>query len=301
MRASLFLAAIVFAGCGAPGMGVPANDSGFVSGDAGGPDAGSSDAGTTDAGSSSRCTVTPQRAECTSHTSSLTALVVPRAVTFEVPVGQAPATGWPAVVFFQGTLIPGSAAFAADREAQYNQYQLTRTVKALLDRGFAVVAPDALLGGATAWQSNVPPWSIAWTTSSDHQLMLKLFDAIAAGTFGALDSSRLYAMGISSGGFMTSRMAVSYPGKVRALAVHSGSYATCSITCTLPGTLPVDHPPTLFLHGEVDNKVPIATMLAYRDELATMGIPVATDINPDAGHEWIEHGPVSVPAWFEQH
>ena len=40
---------------------------------------------------------------------------------------------------------------------------------------------------------------------------------------GPLDPSRLLAIGVSSGGYMTSRMAVSYPGKFRALAIAAGA------------------------------------------------------------------------------
>jgi len=249
----------------------------------------------------SRCTVTDDRAECSSHATTVTGLAVPRTVTFEVPLGTPPAAGWPTVVFFQGTSVPGSQAFAADSTATFGQYQLTRTIKALLDDGYAVVAPDALGDGTTAWETNIPPWSVTWTTSSDHLMMLALFETIASGQLGTLDADRLYAMGISSGGFMTSRMAVSYPGRFRALAVHSGSYATCSSTCTLPATLPTDHPPTLFLHGEADTVMPIGAMLPYRDQLATMGIAVSSDIDPVAGHEWIAGGIASVPAWFAQY
>jgi dienelactone hydrolase len=316
VKRAVLLVASLLAACGA---GVPFNDAGTEPGDGGSStfdggmndsgvidtginDAGPNDGGASDAGTpASRCTVTPQRAECSSQTTSLTGLVVPRAVTFEAPLGSPPAQGWPTVLFFQGSLVPGSQAFANDRGASFGMYQLTRTVKALLDRGFAVIAPDAIAGGTIAWQTNIPPWSIAWTTSSDHALMLKLFDAIAAGDFGPLDSSRLYAMGISSGGYMSSRMAVSYPGKFRALVIHSASYATCSNTCSLPATLPADHPPTLFVHGQVDMVAPIATMLPYRAQLASMGIAVSSDISPDAGHEWLESAAASVPAWFEQH
>jgi poly(3-hydroxyoctanoate) depolymerase len=249
----------------------------------------------------SRCTVTADRAECTKRSMTLSALLVPRTVTWELPLGTPPAAGWPTVIFFQGTTVAGSEAFAADHDATFGQYRLTRTVKALLDRGFAVVAPNALIGGATAWETNIPPWSVAWATSSDHLLMLELFRALDAAELGPIDSDRLYAMGISSGGFMTSRMAVSYPGRFRGLAVHSGSYATCSAICVLPRDLPADHPPTLFLHGQADSTMPIASMIPYREALIAMGIVVASDIDPVAGHEWIEGGVSSVPAWFEQH
>jgi predicted esterase len=100
---------------------------------------------------------------------------------------------------------------------------------------------------------------------------------------------------------MTSRMAVSYAGKFRALAVHSGGYATCGTTCTLPATLPADHPPTLFLHGGADTTVKPSTMEMYRDELAAEGRTVKTVLDPSAGHEWLTAGPAEIRAWFDAH
>ena len=99
---------------------------------------------------------------------------------------------------------------------------------------------------------------------------------------------------------MTSRMAVSYPGKFRALAVASASYATCSTACTIPA-LPSNHPPTLFLHGQLDPIVPIATMLDYRDRLNAMGTEVRTVIDPTGGHAWLPSGPQEVSSWFASH
>ena len=65
--------------------------------------------------------------------------------------------------------------------------------------------------------------------SNDHAFRTpKIFDAIAAGTFGPLNSNRLFATGIER---ITSRMAVSYPGKFKALAIAAGSYAPRRILC----------------------------------------------------------------------
>jgi predicted esterase len=100
---------------------------------------------------------------------------------------------------------------------------------------------------------------------------------------------------------MSSRMAVSYPGSFRALAIHSASYATCSATCTLPSSLPADHPPTLFLHGQNDSVVPISSMTVYRDRLASDGHEVKTVVSPTAGHEWISEAVTQVPQWFAAH
>lgn len=248
----------------------------------------------------SRCQTSDAGVTCSRREISLPALIVRRDVTYELPLGTPPAAGWPVVFFFQGSFFGGALAFAATKGSPFGQYQLALTVKALLDAGYAVVAPDALVGGATFWQTNIPPWSVLWNTSSDHAFLMSLWKAMREGKLGPLDSSRMYAMGISSGGFMTSRMAVSYPGTFRALAVHSASYATCSALCLVP-PLPGDHPPTLFLHGQLDLLVPAPTMAAYRDALLRDGREVKTIVNGGAGHEWIPEAVLAVPQWFAAH
>src|SRR5687767_1183792 len=101
---------------------------------------------------------------------------------------------------------------------------------------------------------------------------------------------------------MTSRMALSYPGKFRALAVVSASWATCAGSlCSIPPPLPSDHPPTLFLHGERDDIVPISTMRLYADALTAQKTEIRVVTDPDAGHVWLDVAPVEVPAWFGAH
>jgi len=114
------------------------------------------------------------------------------------------------------------------------------------------------------------------------------------GMFGYLDYKRKFATGISSGGYMTSRMAVSYAGsfifsflffkkkknshfnslllnillgEFLSLAVAAGSYATCAGPLCVVPNLPLNHPPTLFLHGGLDPIVPQFTMETYADKL----------------------------------
>jgi poly(3-hydroxyoctanoate) depolymerase len=249
----------------------------------------------------SRCTVTPPDIECPSQQIALSDSTADRAVTFATPLGSPPSAGWPAVVFFQGSFVPGHTAFAAAESDSFGRYELTLTVKALLDDGYAVLAPDASSNGSEFWETNIPPYAESWSGSPDDVLMNNLFDAMSKGAFGPIDPTHLYAMGISSGGFMTSRMAVSYPGKMRALADHSGSYATCSATCSVPTPLPSGHPPTLFLHGAADDVVPLSAIQPYLDALTSEGYEAKLVTDPDAGHEWLPEGPSAIPVFFDAH
>jgi dipeptidyl aminopeptidase/acylaminoacyl peptidase len=186
------------------------------------------------------------------------------------------------------------AAFGADHQ--------TATLRALLEAGFVVVTPEARLGGSSFWDTNVPPWAHDWAAAPDHVMMKALFAALEAGDLGPVNLSRLYAAGISSGGYMTSRMAVAYPSRFRALAVHSASFATCAgALCVLPSALPADHPPTLFLHGVADPVVPFGTMRLYRDALKDQGTEVAEVLEPQAGHAWLAAAPEAVRDFFLSH
>ncbi len=264
----------------------------------------SDDAGPIDSGLGSRCVVSATSVTCAHETTMLatTTMLADRAVHYQVPLGTAPTGGFPAVIAFQGTSLPSEMTWSGRSTDAYGLYDQALVVARLLDAGFAVITPDAAGGGTTYWDTNIPPYATAWETSPDHQLMLHLFAAITAGTFGAIDDTHLYATGFSSGGYMTSRMAVSYAGHFRALAIASGSYATCGGSiCTIPTTLPSDHPPTLFLHGQLDTLVPIATMMSYESALRGQGVATQIVTDATAGHQWIDAAPDAVLAWFQAH
>jgi poly(3-hydroxyoctanoate) depolymerase len=270
--------------------GAPAGDGGVVA-----------DGGVVSDGANlgSRCMVTGDELRCSYETTSFPAPSTKRTVRYQVPLGSPPAGGWPVVFFFQGAVVPAENVFRATPGATAGQYHITQTIKALLDGGYAVIVPDAL--NNFAWQTNLPPHSSNWEGSSDHALMTAMFVAIGNGTLGTLAANRLYATGISSGGYMTSRMAVSYPGKFRGLAVHSASYATCGPTCTVPDVLPADHPPTLFVHGGNDKVVSIDQMMDYRNRLVAAGCTASSEIDPAGGHEWLPGAVTAIRAWFDSH
>lgn len=224
-----------------------------------------------------------------------------RDVHWQVPSGPPPERGWPVALLFQGSLFSAELGWGGERDAPFGGFAQVRLIQLLLDAGFVVVTPEARFNGSTYWDTNIAPWNVLWETSGDHDLMLTLFEAFEAGEYGDVDLSRMYATGISSGGYMTSRMAVSYEGKFRALAIQSASYATCGgVACLVPD-LPSEHPPTLFLHGSLDAIVPEFTMVPYHDGLRALGVPTRKVIDPQAGHAWLESAPEEVLRWFQEH
>lgn len=251
----------------------------------------------------SLCMATDEMVSCPHHTSTLevgATGLINRDVHWMVPIGNPPPDGWPVVLMFQGSVFNPEHNWKGTTDDLYGAYYQVLVLKNLLDAGYAVLTPEAHLGGETFWDTNVPLYANNWESAPDHDFMLVIFASIENGTFGALDPARMYSTGLSSGGYMTSRMAVSYPGKFKSLAIMAGSYATCAgLICTVPDTLPADHSPTLFLHGQNDLAVPVLTMEPYEEKLRNMGIQTRKVINDACGHEWIPEAPEEVRDWFE--
>lgn len=224
----------------------------------------------------------------------------PRQVHWQVPTGTAPAGGWPAVVMYSPSPYSAQLAWSATKLLPAGAYYETATIKTLLDAGYAVLTPESYLVGFTFWDTNVP--GLDYSVAPDRHFVEDILDEIGAGTFGPLDTDRLFATGMSSGGYMTSRMAVSHAGTFRALAIQSASYATClGPICPVPGDLPDDHPPTLFLHGLIDPVIPIWTMYPYHDRLNAQGTPTRTVVEPLATHAFLPAAPGERVAWFRAH
>ena len=216
----------------------------------------------TASGGSERCGVIGTGTWCRHHTTTVLGGLLPREIHWQVPTGTPPPTGWPVALLFQDALVTADWYWIGWPGGTFGGEQQPRLVESLLAAGFAVLTPKAQLDGAAGWDTNVIPYATFWTAAPDHQLMVALLDEIEAGTFGALDADRLYAAGIGSGGHMASRVAEAYPGRFRALAIHSASYAACAgWLCAVPADLADDHPPTLFLHGGLDALVPVAATL----------------------------------------
>jgi poly(3-hydroxybutyrate) depolymerase len=223
-----------------------------------------------------------------------------RKVIYQVPAGTPPAGGWPVVMFYQGSFFALDSFVYYSNEWAGKLYNEGKTIKTLLDHGYAVIAPSA--PADLFWQTNIPGLSGAlYETSTDFTFITNLLEGVRQGRFGPLNVQRQYATGISSGGYNTSRMAVSFPGKFKALAIQSGSYATCSGPLCVVPELPADHPPTTFLHGFIDTVVPWWSMDMYYDRLLHQGIETTRYTEPLGNHEWFAASPAIILAWFNAH
>lgn len=220
---------------------------------------------------------------------------IEREIKYQLPVGEPPTAGWPVVLIYQGSFFP--VEFRRRSTDPFGGFYEVKLIKQLLESGYAVIAPRAAMN--LAWQTNILANATPYHLTTDYQFISRVLAAIKEGKFGALDSQRQFATGISSGGYNTSRMAVSFPGEFRALAIQSASYATClGPVCHVPLNLPIDHPPTLLLHGLLDLIVPEWTMKRYYRRLINNSIHTEQWVNPSEGHAWFEESPTKITEWF---
>ncbi len=253
----------------------------------------------------SRCTeragtwFSPAEISCTYRSLTLpSSAITSREIKYELPLGSPPAGGWPVALIYQGSIFP--VEFTRDDNAPFGGFYEAKTIKTLLDNGYAVLAPRAPV--ELAWLTNSAGPATTYELTTDYTFLNNVFDHIAAGSFGPLNPDRKYATGISSGGYNTSRMAVSFPGEFKALVVHSGSYATClGPACVVPLSLPADHPPTYFIHGFADAIVPWWSMDNYYDRLLWHGIDTGRHTDLLAGHEWLPQSAQRVLNWFNSY
>lgn len=239
-------------------------------------------------------------------------VLTPRAVRWQVPEGAPPAGGWPVAFYFAGTQLSDlSHAFDRNVGDSFGMEYEPRIIHELLDdpygtgKKYAVFVADPPASGVFVqfWHTNaVVPYSI----SCDYDFLPDFFNEIKSGSYGSASQynmSRRYAYGISSGGYNSSRMAVTYnSGNVwKALGILAASYATCAgPVCSVP-SLPSNHPPTKFWHGQNDILVPLWTMHAYYNKLGQGGF-TTQKIESGAGHEFTVDalGLSGVKAWFDQ-
>ncbi len=229
-----------------------------------------------------------------------------RNVRWEVPEGTAPSGGWPVAFFYNGTTPADTNPFIPNLLLGFGAHYSPQIMHELLDdpagtgKKYAVVALEPPQGGVIVefWNTNsVFPYS----ASCDYDLFPDFFAEIKSGNYGSgLNMNKRYAYGISSGGYNTSRMAVTFNAAPewwqsakewgnqntwKALAVISASYATCTgPACTFIPALPTNHPATKFWHGTLDIIVPKFTAELYYNALAAAGIPAFFHTH-GGGHE----------------
>lgn len=162
--------------------------------------------------------------------------VIP-AGTYHIELPETPAPGNPAIIFLHGG---GSSGAGALRN--------TGMVKSVLDRGYAIIAPDGTPGPGR----NRNGWSFhpKFPKRRDEIAFLRMLKKDAAGRFG-LDPDNMVLAGFSIGGSMASYVACEAPDTFAAYApVGGGFWRPHPKACTGPVRL-------LHTHGWKDTTVPL--------------------------------------------
>jgi poly(3-hydroxybutyrate) depolymerase len=183
-------------------------------------------------------------------------------------------------------------------------YQQSLFVKKALDAGFFVIAPSSgrpMKPGPHAWSSFIDDVN----ESEDLHLFQSLFGWLEKKE-QMLNLDAVYCAGFSSGGFMTSRLAKTFPERFTGVLVHSGTDADSinftkngpEFDCESPKQYPINHPPTLIVHGEKDSIVPYECGFHFYSELKRNNVSVSLLTDPKEGHIWLSSFSAEMINWF---
>ena len=135
-----------------------------------------------------------------------------------------------------------------------------------------------------------------------------MMDKFGDSSFGfKIDQTRMHAVGFSSGGFMASRMAFSYPGLFKSLTSLGGGYYNCLLSCpedyedSIHLPLIKNHPPTQLLHGRYDDIVPYEWSENYNENLKANSDVETNVVISNDGHTWIENSENLCLDWIHKH
>ena len=139
-------------------------------------------------------------------------------------------------------------------------------------------------------------------------MLIDLWSQLSRGLHGyKFNLNKIHAAGLSSGGFMTSRMGFSYPGMFSSLSINAGSYYDCDGICDkyldeFEKKLIDLHPPTQILQGSTDPVVLPSANVDYDRELNRRDwIPNRRILRDRVGHRWLDESPELILDWINSH
>lgn len=137
-----------------------------------------------------------------------------------------------------------------------NQAEVSRWNRLADEEGFIVVYPSGL-GLPKRWRVT-PSAENPTAVATELQFFEDLIDKLSAEY--AIDSTRIFANGLSNGGGMSLRLACSLPERIAAIGSVAGAYLVDLADC--PGGVP-----GIFFHGQADKIVPFEGGPSERFEL----------------------------------
>ena len=189
---------------------------------------------------------------------------------------------------------------------KWNKYQMSFTADAL-DQGFFLILLESnrpIRPGPRAWD--------VFTANNSENNDISYVQAILSWLNNSqlpVNMNSVFCAGFSSGAFMCSRLALNKEHLFNAIALNSGCNAD-SITLTNRGpqfdlyssyNLSVNHPPTLLLHGQKDQLVPVQSAINYYQDLTNASVETQLWIASSQGHIWLSIYNTEILNWFNQH
>lgn len=207
-----------------------------------------------------------------------------------LPRGKSPEKGWPVVVLLHGR---GQTAGAWFGEGLLSRGDQKLFPPLALKSGMVVIAPEA----REPFGKGIRQWDFFHRNlqnSPDLTFFRDLFQWMEKNTKITFDISRVHGVGISSGGFMASRLALAFPDKWASLIVIAAGNADSFPQIpsfpldskALGSEISTQHPPTLIIHGAGDRIVPFVYGERYFQDLKQAGIKTEMLVIPEGGHQW---------------
>lgn len=225
--------------------------------------------------------------------------ITPQEIVFSgrKAIAQAPENNWnkKTIIVLHGRTQEAGVWF--DGESDQNSF-----VEMAIKNGFFVVAPDS----SSPYCQRAKQWD--YTPSSTD---FPLFEEMMKWLKYNIGTQEIFVVGISSGGFMTERLANKYSAHIDGVVIHSaGSYdnavlntsGVCGVsfnTTAIP-QVSSDHPRTYMLHGEKDNIVKFEIGEILANQLKSRGIEVEFYKNPLGKHQWFKEKNQPILDWLNK-
>lgn len=209
-----------------------------------------------------------------------------REVHWQVPQGEAPERGFPLAVLLPGSLSSARGYFYSEDGTPFGLEEQTRLTEQLLGNGYAVFAPEYAVPH-TFSDANTALNLLSKDAPDASHIRALLKDA-QRGRFGKLDAGDAAAIGVSSGGYLTSQLGNLMPEHFQRglVVVSAGHFQATPMDAFVPSRLPAAHPRTLFLHGEGDPIVPVSQSRHYAKRLREHGVTAEHVAEPKTAHGW---------------